>query len=239
MLECCILFVHHRDDEVTRRHLRSLRDLNPYPVVAACNAAEECVEGALDVAKLSDEGASEPKWEGPDTILYRWFRHGGLRARRYVVLEWDNHATTPVDDFYSEVWDVDAAAANVMRIENEADRHWFGHIDSLPAELRGKACGVVPVQWRLAVAPGARSGRLRAVPAPRLLRASARHPPAQRRLRADGLPAREGEDEFVRSAVHRVHAGSAGHLSSDQGHRRGSIADRPPAGAGFVAARRR
>lgn len=143
MLECCVLFLHYRDDTTTRAHLEVLRRLNPYPVVAVCRDEPERVAGALDVGCLTREFADEPKWEGCDTILYSWYRHGGLRARRYIALEWDTLATLPVREFYDEVWDADAAGSTVMRIESD-DWYWFHQNDLLPEAVRPRACGIVP-----------------------------------------------------------------------------------------------
>lgn len=144
MLECCILFSHYSNSQTTQHHLEVLRERNPYPVVAVCNGAAERVEGALDVSRLSELGAQESRWHSPDTILYRWFLHGGLRARRYIFLEWDTLATMPVREFYDEVWDEAAAASTVKRIEDDPDWYWFEQRDRLPEDLRAKAGGVVP-----------------------------------------------------------------------------------------------
>lgn len=149
MLECCILFAHYRDDPTTRDHLDLLRRLNPYPVVALCNAAPECVDGALDVARLTPQWAEEHPWSGADTILYRWFFHGGLHAERYVFLEWDTLATTPVREFYDEVWDADAAGSVARRIENDPDWYWFHQVGQLPEPLRRHAGGLTPLNGTL------------------------------------------------------------------------------------------
>lgn len=144
MLECCILFSHYGNDETTREHLALLRERNPYPVVAVCNDAARRVEEALDVNLLSKAGSLEHKWLSPDRILYRWFRHGGLRARRYIFLEWDTLATMPVREYYDEVWDADAAGSTAKRIEHEPEWEWFRQMPRLPGPLRAKAGGIVP-----------------------------------------------------------------------------------------------
>lgn len=149
MLECCILFAHYRDDPTTRAHLDLLRRLNPYPVVALCNAAPEHVDGALDVARLTTRWAEEHPWSGADAILYRWFLHGGLRAQRYVFLEWDTLATMPVREFYDEVWDVDAAGSVARRIEHDPDWYWFHQVGQMPEPLRGHAGGLIPLNGTL------------------------------------------------------------------------------------------
>ena len=149
MLECCILFLHHQDDPTTRAHLELLRRLNPYPVVALCNAASEHVADALDVAMLSRRWGDEDRWSGADTVLYRWFLHGGLRAERYLFLEWDTLATMPIREFYDEVWDADAAGSVAKRIEDHPDWIWFIQVEQLPEPLRRYAGGLVPLNGTL------------------------------------------------------------------------------------------
>jgi glycosyltransferase involved in cell wall biosynthesis len=149
-LECCIVFAHHRDDETTRFHLGELRRLNPFPVVAVCNDSPERVEGAIDVSLLSRQWADEDKWSSADSILYRWFLHGGIRARRYLILEWDTLATMPVREFYGDLWDRDVVATAVKRWETHPRWHWF-HQQShlLSPQLRPHAAGVVPLNGLL------------------------------------------------------------------------------------------
>ena len=149
MLECCILFAHYHDDPTTRTHLNLLRMLNPYPVVAVCNAAPMHVDGALDIARLSTQWADEHPWGGADTILYRWFLHGGLHAKRYIFLEWDTLATMPVREFYDEVWDADAAGSVAKRIEDDPDWIWFHQVGLLPESLRSHAGGLLPLNGTL------------------------------------------------------------------------------------------
>ncbi len=78
-------------------------------------------------------------------MLYRWFRHGGLRARRYIYLEWDALTTAPVRDFYAEVWDRDAAGSTAVLVERDPGWYWFRQADRLPPHLRPKAGGIVPL----------------------------------------------------------------------------------------------
>ena len=145
MLDCCIVFTHYRDDETTRHHLELIRRLNPFPVVAVCNASPERVEGAVDVSLLSKRWSDENKWHSADTILYRWFLHGGIRAKRYLMLEWDTMATMPVRDFYRDLWDKDVVGTSIKRIETHPDWQWFREqLHLLPSNLRQHAAGVVP-----------------------------------------------------------------------------------------------
>jgi hypothetical protein len=122
-----------------------LRRLNPFPVAAVCNDSPERVEGAIDVSLLSKRWSDEDKWASADSILYRWFLHGGIRARRYLMLEWDTFATMPVKAFYGDLWDRDVVATSVKRWETHPRWQWFrqqSHL--LPPHLRPHAAGVVP-----------------------------------------------------------------------------------------------
>jgi hypothetical protein len=145
LLECCIVFTHYRDDEITRTHLDLIRRLNPYPVVAVCNASPERVEGAIDVDLLSKRWSTEEKWTSADGMLYRWFLHGGVRAQRYLILEWDALATMPVKEFFGDLWDKDAVGASVKSHESHPEWFWFRtQIHLLPPALRPHAAGIVP-----------------------------------------------------------------------------------------------
>jgi glycosyltransferase involved in cell wall biosynthesis len=145
LLECCIVFTHYRDDDTTRYHLELLRRLNPFPVVAVCNASSERVEGAIDVDLLSKRWSSEDKWGSADSILYRWFLHGGVRAQRYLMLEWDTLATAPVKEFFGDLWDRDVVGTSVKLHEAHAEWQWFREqMHLLPPALRQHAAGIVP-----------------------------------------------------------------------------------------------
>ena len=144
MVDCCILFLHHRDDEVTRHHLHVLRQMNPYPVVAICRGSNSRVDGAVDVFRFDDSRLGEDVWSSADATLCTWFRNRGLDARRYIVFEWDTLATLPVREVYDEVWSLDVAAANVFRWPKDAEWNWFQQRDRLPMELREAAVGLMP-----------------------------------------------------------------------------------------------
>jgi len=147
MVPLCILFAHHRNDSVTRHHLEILKNNNPnVPIVLLCNGAEEALEGAVDVAMLSPDFRDENKWLGSDAMLYLWFRHcRNVEAERYAIIEWDALATMPLHDYYTEVWDADAAASQVKTLQTTPQWDWFGlHGARLPERLKPHAAGLVP-----------------------------------------------------------------------------------------------
>jgi glycosyltransferase involved in cell wall biosynthesis len=156
LLECCIIFTHYRDDDTTRHHLELLRRLNPFPVVAVCNASPERVDGAIDVDLLSSRWSAEDKWASADSILYRWFLHGGVRAQRYLMLEWDALATAPVKEFFGGTVG-SGGGGNFRETSRDAPRmamvpraDALASADAPSARRRHR-----PVQWTVALAPRA------------------------------------------------------------------------------------
>ena len=78
MIDCCILFLYHKNDEVTSRHLQLIKKHNP----------------DVPVIPLSDEvnGRWEMKnpWRNIDAEVYNWYEgRRTIRADRYIVFEWD------------------------------------------------------------------------------------------------------------------------------------------------------
>ena len=205
LLECCIVFTHYRNDETTRYHLELLRRLNPFPVVAVCNATTDCVDGAVDVDLLSKRWSSEDKWGSADSILYRWFLHGGVRAQRYLMLEWDTLATAPVKEFFGELWDRDVVGTSVKLHETHPEWQWFREqMHLLPPSLQQQAAGIVPFNGLL-LSHRALSAVVDADPPPgifcelrigTLLRSAG--------VRNGRVSARQTTDEFLPSAKHIV-----------------------------------
>ncbi len=144
MLECCILFLHHHTDATTRAHLNLLRRMNPDPVVALVDGAEDRLAGSFDAGR-PEWGATGSTWFHVDTAIYRWFRHGGIKAKRYVFLEYDAHASMSVREAYASVWDADAAASRLERVEEGSDWCWFQAIPTIPPHLRTHAAGLAPM----------------------------------------------------------------------------------------------
>lgn len=143
----CILFAHHRNDPVTREHVEVLRRHNPFPIVPISNAAIHHLPGAIDVADASSEFSDEDPWEACDTMIYRWFRHArSVEAERYTYIEWDTLATMPLREYFADVWDADAAGAQVKTPRSHPYWEWFRRdLGKLPEPMRPHATAVVPV----------------------------------------------------------------------------------------------
>jgi hypothetical protein len=137
--ECCILFMHHRDDELTRRHLRLLRAHNPFPVVPLHCGQREHLPHAVNVGALADV------WRNSDLGYLNWFRRRPFDAERYLWLEYDTFASMPVREFYREVWHCDAAGPRVKSPEQNPDWCWFSERGLLPPSLRSHCGGLSPL----------------------------------------------------------------------------------------------
>jgi len=137
--ECCILFLHHRNDELTRRHFRLLQEQNPAPVIAIYANQREHLPEAVDVGPLGDV------WRNADLAFLNWFRRRPFDAERYLWLEYDTFASLPVRDCYEAVWDRDAVAAKVIELQPHADWCWFAERNLLPPDLRASMAGLSPL----------------------------------------------------------------------------------------------
>jgi hypothetical protein len=149
--DVCLLFLHHKSDDLTRHNLASIRHHNPdVPVVPIhCRDGNPCdpLPDSIEVPCTFKRGAN---WQSADAIIYEWFRGPHVvQAERYIVLEWDTHATQHVRECYKDVWDKDAAGVNVMLRGRDSyswfdtqtqflPRDWWPHVAAL-----SPLCGVM------------------------------------------------------------------------------------------------
>lgn len=143
MNECCILFPHHRNDELTARHYQQLVAYNPYPVVPICCNEEEYLPGAIDVGKWTPPPKHKNNNRHLEQLIFRFFSKGLVDAQRYIVLEYDVCATVGVRKFYDPVWNADAAATSVYHYGYQ-EWPWFREVDRLPTYLHCHAAGIAP-----------------------------------------------------------------------------------------------
>ncbi len=144
MLDCCIIYLHHRADAVSWAHLNLLRQVNPYPVVALVDDSQDRLAGSFDSGR-PEWGATGWTWFNADLAVFRWFRHGGIRAKRYIVFEYDAYASQPVREAYDEVWDADAAASRTECIERNPGWIFFDRIDQIAPYLRPHISSLSPL----------------------------------------------------------------------------------------------
>ncbi len=119
--ELCILFLHHRPDPVTQRHLDLLTWFNPearvVPLAINASALLPGPPANADISGLDCPWNVEDFWQMCDVAYYQWFLHRPFSARRYLLMEWDCLCTMPIREAYREVWDAEVAAHTVLRPE--------------------------------------------------------------------------------------------------------------------------
>jgi len=140
-----VLFMHHRDDALTRRHLALLRRANPgAAIVPLADEPASSVPGTIDVSAWPSPWDTRDKWRSCDAMIYRWFAHRTVEAERYVVLEYDCRVDVDLRVFY-EAYSTDVVVGRWRLPERDASWHWFGQVARLDPEDRPFAAGVTPV----------------------------------------------------------------------------------------------
>jgi hypothetical protein len=137
MQDLAAIFLHHRDDAVTARHLESLRRHNPGVPVTVVRGPD-------------DDGPGGRGWRDCDLAFLRGVS-ASPAARRYALVEWDCRVTGPLTSWYKPAWNAPAAASVVVRHDKgEAPGWcWWAEVGRLPTSLRPFACGVLPLAGML------------------------------------------------------------------------------------------
>lgn len=154
--DLCILFAYHRCDALTRHHYEVLLRANAsHRVIPITDDVADHLPGSIDVKSFPDRWPAANPWRRCDTMLYRWFLHRTVSAKRYLLLEYDCLCNIDAADAYIGVWDADVAARDVFLPGQGRDtrggeyvgQEWyhFREIDRLPPEDRPFAAGLVPM----------------------------------------------------------------------------------------------
>jgi len=141
--DVCILFLHHRDDELTRYHLGLTRASNPgVPVVPL--SFGKGVSGSISVGKWCWPVRDE--WYANDVMVYAWYKKRAFRAKRYVIFDYDTLCLMPVESFYQQVWNADVACASPMTYQEKPEWYWFRaqSVDGLPLKFHEQLAGLAP-----------------------------------------------------------------------------------------------
>jgi hypothetical protein len=145
MEECCILYLHHRNDDVTRQNYELLRRNNPWPVVPIHANQPEHLPSAINVARDDRFRDETDVWRYSDNLIYRFFEQGHIQAKRYISFEWDTYATAPVQQHYAEVWDCDAAGPGLYYPHLHGWYYWFCETGRMPSAFRTCAAAFSPL----------------------------------------------------------------------------------------------
>ena len=152
--ECVILFLHYRNDDLTRHHLSLIRTLNPeHPVIPIHHGVADPVAGSIDVGTdpqfACERRGGRDAWKFCDAKIYQWWRRNPGVARRIVALESDTLATMPVREFYGDLWNSPAAASVVITPESDPSWIWWPPAEPIPLDLLSFAGGVGPMSGLL------------------------------------------------------------------------------------------
>lgn len=147
--ELCILFLYHKPDMVTRRHLDLLTYFNPNAVVIplSVNTTEKLPgpQATVDVSQFESRWDLSDPWRSCDAAFYTWFTNRKVDAHRYLWMEYDCYCTMPVSEAYREVWNADIAARAYENLVTRPDWHWFREVERLDNADRSFAAGVTPL----------------------------------------------------------------------------------------------
>jgi hypothetical protein len=151
MLDCVILFTHHKNDEVTCQNLESIQRHNPdVPIIplwcddggpACASYRANPLPNAVEVRRV----ASGSNWANLDLVILEWFNSPArVEAQRYIVLEYDTYASVGVRSFYRSVWNADAAAADTV-LRGRDDWVYWHELNNLPNDWVPHAVAVSPM----------------------------------------------------------------------------------------------
>jgi len=140
MKHLCIIFLHHRDDELTRFHAQLLRKFNSSAEFIALTFSEGFPTALRYPLKLP---SSHAEWGNADRLVYDWFQsEQRVTAERYVIVEYDTLCLMPLDEFYGAAWSQPVSAAEVKTRDNDPQWHWF---QGLPYPSVYPLLGLVPM----------------------------------------------------------------------------------------------
>jgi len=146
-----IIFMHYRDDPVTRFHFDLVKKLHPDDLLVPVSGGDYGIPGSIMLKQLPGEmgdlwrrvtnrGTSVPAWRHVDVGYYAAWDACREDIERWVFLEWDIRCNMSVRDFFAPNWDDQIVCADVRR----TDDWWWGmEADRLPEVLRPHACGCV------------------------------------------------------------------------------------------------
>lgn len=147
-----IVFLHHRDCEVTRHHADLLRAWHPGAPFVALTTAEG-IENSLGPTDLPDFAAARAQYadadwayrSSSDVLLAAWWRvWKGARPKRWLVVEWDVWCGESAREFFREVWDHPVVLPSIRWPHREQEWGWWWHISRLPSAVQPYAVGTVP-----------------------------------------------------------------------------------------------
>jgi hypothetical protein len=84
-------------------------------------------------------------WLSTDLSIFDWYlKNITVRAKRYLIVEWDCWCDCKIESYFERVWDCDLVVPSVKYPERD-DWFWFTTIKKIPEKARKFAVGVTPL----------------------------------------------------------------------------------------------
>jgi hypothetical protein len=136
----CSLFLHHRDDPITRDHYQRLTRFSAGPTAAF--SSDATIGSGQSIANLPrslwrDQVSRHPKLtsKSTDLLLIDWFRNRRVSADRYFIVEWDTLVNQSINAWLADVIDYPFAAPSIRLPTREPE--WFRRFRRfLPVDAR-------------------------------------------------------------------------------------------------------
>jgi hypothetical protein len=144
MNKTCILFFHHKNDELTNYHWQLVQEYNQDCDCFAvwCDdgfSNRECLADAVEIPCTFQCGNNAAN---ADLIWRQWFISYGrdMGHCRFIWVEYDTNCQVSLSTWLAEVWHKDVAASQVYGSE------WWWHkqIQFLPRSWQSYASGIAP-----------------------------------------------------------------------------------------------
>jgi len=124
MHECVILFLHHKFDDISKKHLQNLELYNPHFIVVSLTPYSH---------KRSSLWSYDNLWMHNDTMIYDWMDSDDfIKSKRYCWFDWDTLCQQSVDEYYGDAWDAEMSGTNFYDIKNHYHWHWFKYARKFP-----------------------------------------------------------------------------------------------------------
>lgn len=154
MKPLCVLFAHHKNDELTNHHLQLLKKHNTgIDIIPVFGGNGEGVEGAVELPlsecplKFRNLVSSNPHWYFCDRMLYMGFIKFP-HYERYLWLEYDTYCSQPIKEAYASVWDAPAVCRDYVSPDNHPKWGWWR--DKVFLKDKENIRGVAPLNCFLA-----------------------------------------------------------------------------------------
>jgi len=148
--EYAILFLCHKNDQVTNGHLERIRSLHPGIPIVPISGKDRLPGGytMYDVKpgewhRISAKGKrSNDALLAASLMIDAWYlQKRKFNSKRWLVVEWDVLCNMNLKGFWKEFWDADFATTRF--ISKDEEWNWFKNMGAyIPNDMKEDMCGV-------------------------------------------------------------------------------------------------